>query len=249
MKGLVHSIDTFSTLDGPGIRTVIFMQGCHLRCKYCHNPDTWALKSKDAKEYSVDELMHIIIRAKPYFRASQGGVTFSGGEPLLQSKFIQKVLHECKLAGIHTCIDSALYVKSTFLEDILPYTDLVLADIKHIDSSKSKHITSMPNKLNLENLKLISTSGIPIWIRYVVIPDLTDDEEDIVKMAHFIKNLKGVERIDLLPYHFLGKHKWDLLNLKYELEDTEPPSLESLEYFRKIIETITNIKVYYQEPS
>ena len=244
MPGLVHSIDTFSTLDGPGIRTVIFMQGCHLRCKYCHNPDAWAMQSKGAKEYTTAELLSIIIRSKPYFNSSGGGVTFSGGEPLLQHQFVKEVFKECQKAGVHTAIDSSLYVKTPWVEAILPYTDLVLADIKHIEPLKSQNLTGLSNELNMANLQLIAQAKIPIWIRYVIVPGLTDDDKDLIELGYFIKNLAGVVRIDLLPYHTLGQHKWDLLGIKYELENISPPSAETIKDIQNRLSKITNIEVY-----
>lgn len=244
MQGIVHSIDTFSTLDGPGIRTVVFMQGCHLRCSYCHNPDAWPPRSDSVKEYSVEELMSIIKRSSSYFAASNGGVTMSGGEPLLQSTFVKEVFSECRENDIHTALDSALYVKPQFLTEVLPYTDLVLADIKHINPFKSKKLTGMYNRQNNLNLKIISSAKIPLWIRYVIVPGLTDDEEDIIKLANFIKGLDIVERIDLLPYHTLGVHKWELLGFKYGLEDANLPTKENIEKIQDIIADITNIEVY-----
>ena len=244
MYGLIHSIDTFSTLDGPGIRTVIFMQGCHLRCQYCHNPDTWAIQSNNAKRYRVNELMQIILRSKPYFANQQGGITFSGGEPLLQTDFIRSVLENCQTNGIHTALDSSLYVKTSLLKKVLPYTNLFLADIKHFDSDKSHKLTGLPNDLNLANLRLLSAAHIPIWIRYVVVPGLTDDKTDVIKLANFIKSLNSVERIDLLPYHTLGVHKWDILAYQYELDQVLPPSAEDIKSIQNIIANITNIKVY-----
>ncbi|HZJ84144.1 MAG TPA: pyruvate formate-lyase-activating protein [Syntrophomonadaceae bacterium] len=244
MQGLVHSIDTFSTLDGPGIRTLIFLQGCHLRCKYCHNPDAWAIKSAKARTYTVAELMQIIMRAKPYFTASNGGITFSGGEPLLQAPFVKKVFQECRENNIHTAFDSSLYVKSPLLEEVLAYTDLVLADIKHMDPSNSQKLTGLDNMLNIKNLNFISAANVPIWIRYVIVPGLTDNADDIVSLAQFIKGLSSVERIDLLPYHTLGVHKWELLNLKYELNDIEVPTPGKIASIQKQIAQITNIQVY-----
>lgn len=244
MHGLIHSIDTFSTLDGPGIRTVIFMQGCHLRCKYCHNPDSWDRESKEAREYTVDELMQIITRAKPYFTASSGGITFSGGEPLLQYQFVKGVFEKCQLAGIHTAIDTSLHVKPSFVEEIMPYTNLFLADIKHIQPLKSKNITGMSNELNLANLELIAKAKIPVWIRYVIVPGLTDDEKDLIELGHFISGLHTVERIDLLPYHTLGQHKWDLLGMKYELTDIEASSVENIKHLQEILKGITNIEIH-----
>lgn len=244
MQGLVHSIDTFSTVDGPGIRTVIFLQGCHLRCKYCHNPDAWNLKSQQAKEYSVEEILQIVLRSQPYFKASKGGVTLSGGEPLLQHEFVREIFKECKKYDIHTALDTSLYVKTSFLDAVMPFTDLFLADIKHINPSKSKDLTSMSNELNLANLKYISEAHIPIWIRHVIVPGFTDSRDDLTEMGHLIKELESVERIDLLPYHTLGKHKWELLGLNYELNDINPPSLEKIEEIQNMLREITNVEVY-----
>lgn len=244
MTGKIHSIDTFSTLDGPGIRTVIFMQGCHLRCKYCHNPDTWKLDDPSTREYTVDELMKIIKRSKPYFRASGGGVTFSGGEPLLQHKFVKEIFIKCRKEHISTALDSSLYIASDIVTALLPYTDLVLADIKLMDEEKSRRLTGAGNRLILENIKLINEHGTSIWIRYVVVPGWTDAAEDIESMANFIAGLECVKRLELLPYHPFGSYKWDMLGLKYELEDISPPGKESLKKIAEQISSASNKKVY-----
>lgn len=234
-NGQIHSIDTFSTLDGPGIRTVIFMQGCHLRCRYCHNPDTWDCNSSVALKYSSEELFEIILRSIPYFKASGGGVTFSGGEPLLQHEFVKEVCLKCQQNNIHTAIDSSLYVNSDWVMDILPVTDLFLADIKHMDNESSRLITGASNKHNLANLQLINEEGKEIWIRYVVVPGLTDDLEAIKALGDFVSQLDSVKRIDLLPYHSLGSHKWGLLGLKYSLTDTFPPTSELIQKLKLIL--------------
>lgn len=244
MKGLVHSIDTFSTLDGPGIRTVIFMQGCHLRCKYCHNPDSWEIVSSSAIKYSVGELLEIISRGQPYYKASGGGITFSGGEPLLQHEFMLEVFKCCREMGISTAYDSSLYVPTERVKATLPYTDLVLADIKQIDDRKSRQLTGMTNLLNCKNLEIIDNHKVPIWIRYVVVPGYTDDLADIQAMALLIKHLDSVQRIDLLPYHSLGQHKWKMLGLNYELYDVQPPSAEKLKELAELIYAITGKPVF-----
>lgn len=244
MYGIVHSIDTFSTLDGPGIRTVIFMQGCHLRCKYCQNPDSWRLNSPAARKYEKNELMDIIRRGKPYFEASGGGVTFSGGEPLLQADFLEEILSSCQEEKVHTAVDTSLYVKPDTVLKIMPYTNLFLADIKHMNPEKSRLLTGFYNLFNLENLRLINARGIPIWIRYVVLPGYTDDLKDIENMAYFIKELDSVERIDLLPYHTLGQHKWALLGLNYELAGVCPPSAALLQKIQEIISSICQKPVF-----
>jgi len=244
MKGKIHSIDTFSTLDGPGIRTVIFMQGCALRCKYCHNPDTWAVQSPDAQELEVEELMEIIQNNRPYYEASGGGVTFSGGEPLLQPGFIKEVFEYCRAEKISTAYDSSLYISSQVVLDLIPFTDLVLADIKHINTEKSRILTGVGNRLNLENIKLLNESKVRIWIRYVVLPGWTDAYEDLEKMSRFIRDLPRVERVDLLPYHSLGSHKWKLLGLEYPLHEIEPPSLTHLQELAQLVSSLSQRPVY-----
>ncbi|MGI5921865.1 MAG: pyruvate formate-lyase-activating protein [Syntrophomonadaceae bacterium] len=244
MKGRVHSIDTFGTLDGPGIRTVIFMQGCALRCQYCHNPDTWDCAAASAEEYTVEEIMKIIMRGKPYFEATGGGTTFSGGEPLLQHDFVGELLKKCRQAGIHTAVDTSLYISSCIVREVLPWTSLFLADIKHINEEKSILVTGASNKLNLENLQLISQARIPIWIRYVVVPGLTMAEEDITGMARFVASLDSVERIDLLPYHTLGEHKWQVLGLEYKLSAVTPPDRLSMQKLKEVTERISGKPVF-----
>jgi pyruvate formate lyase activating enzyme len=244
MKGKIHSIDTFSTLDGPGIRTVIFMQGCSLRCKYCHNPDTWAMESTNAREYRVRDLMDLLLENRPYYEASGGGVTFSGGEPLLQHRFIKEVFRQCREEGISTAYDSSLYVSSKIVLDIAPLTDLVLADIKHIDEKKSRLLTGASNRLNIENLKILNDNKVHIWIRYVILPGWTDAFEDLEKMALFVRDLSQVERIDLLPYHSLGSHKWELLGLQYQLQAIEPPSSDHLNKIAQLVSSLSQRPVF-----
>jgi pyruvate formate lyase activating enzyme len=244
MIGKIHSIDTFGTLDGPGIRTVVFMQGCALRCQYCHNPDTWDRDAPSAEEYTAEEIMKLIIHGQPYFEASGGGVTFSGGEPLLQHEFVREILQKCQDAQIHTAIDTSLYVASCIVQEVIPYTNLFLADIKHMDNEKSTLITGAGNELNLKNLRLINEKQVPIWIRYVVVPGLTSADEDIKSMAEFAAQLDSVERIDLLPYHSLGKHKWDVLGLEYKLEQTEPPEPVLMQKLKETTECISGKPVF-----
>lgn len=247
MKGYVHSVDSFSTLDGPGIRTVVFMQGCHLRCQYCHNPDTWNLQASTAQAYSAEEILAILQRSRPYFRKSGGGLTCSGGEPLLQYKFIELLFRKCCKEGFHTALDTSLYVKSEWVEAVLPWTNLFLADIKHINSAKSQEITGLGNELNLKNLQIINAYQTPIWIRYVIVPGITDDKDTLIEMSRFVSKLDLVERIELLPYHELGKHKWRLLNLKYPLENITVPSARELINLKKIVEANCNKPVIIPE--
>lgn len=244
MKGKVHSIDTFSALDGPGIRTVIFMQGCTLRCKYCHNPDTWAIESPDAREYEIEELMEVILKNRAYYEASGGGVTFSGGEPLLQHRFIKEIFKYCCEEKISTAYDSSLYISSKVVLDLIPFTDLVLADIKQINTEKSQLLTGVGNRLNLENIKLLNENKVRIWIRYVILPGWTDSYEDLEEMSQFIRDLPLVERVDLLPYHSLGSHKWELLGLKYQLHEVEPPSPSHMRELAQLVSSISQRPVY-----
>ena len=212
----VHSIETFGAVDGPGIRFVLFLQGCHLQCKYCHNRDTWDINGGSYK--SLDELFDKIIRYKNYIFPN-GGVTVTGGEPLLQAKFILELFEKLKKEGIHTCIDtSGIIALTDDIKEVLKFTDLVLLDIKHIDNEKCKELVGKSNKLELEFAKYLSDNNIPIWIRQVLIPGYTDDEQDLLKLKEFISSLKTVEKVELLPYHSIGEFKWKKLGLKYPLE-------------------------------
>ncbi|HOQ09705.1 MAG TPA: pyruvate formate-lyase-activating protein [Syntrophomonadaceae bacterium] len=244
--GLVHSIDTFSTLDGPGIRTVIFLQGCPLRCRYCQNPDTWSKTSGSAREYPVAELMKIIRRGIPYFQASGGGVTVSGGEPLLQAEFVAELFTACQAEHISTAIDTSLYVATSKVERVLPVTDLFLADIKHMEPQKSRKLTGLANQLNIANLCFLSQHNARLWIRYVVVPGLTDDPQDVTAMAELVKTLDNAERIELLPYHALGAHKWDLLGLNYTLHQTQPPTSQQMNDLAHLVRSITGKPVFWQ---
>jgi pyruvate formate lyase activating enzyme len=183
------------------------------------------------------------VRNSNYFTASGGGVTFSGGEPLLQHEFVQEVLANCRNKDVHTALDTSLYVPPEAIRSILPYTKLVLADIKHINDEKSRLLTGQSNQLNLENLQLISSSQVEIWIRYVIVPGLTDNVTDLKQMADFISKLHSVSRIDLLPYHNLGRHKWELLGLKYQLSEVEPPTPSHLEEIKNTLQNASGKQV------
>lgn len=244
MVGNIHSIDTFSTLDGPGIRTVVFLQGCHLRCQYCQNPDTWDCDAPTARHYESAEIMKIIMKNQPYIEASGGGVTFSGGEPLLQPEFIKSVFSECKKAGIHTALDTSLYAAQQSVLDVLPYTDLILADIKQMSNEKSKYLTGAGNKLNISNLNLINEHRIEIWIRYVIVPGLTDAQDDIEALGEFLARFDYVSRVELLPYHSLGRHKWSLLGLEYKLEDIAAPDTCRMKELKARLEVKAGKPVY-----
>ena len=235
MIGKIHSIESFGTVDGPGIRFVIFMQGCTLKCKYCHNRDTW--NTKAGTSITVEELVKEILHYKSYMDNSGGGVTVSGGEPLLQAEFVTELFKKLKTLNIHTALDTAGSIPiSSEIKDLLKYTDLVLLDIKHIDDLKAKNLTGFSNKNNLEFAKYLSNIQIPVWIRQVLVPGYTDDKFDLQKLKEFISSLNNVEKIELLPYHNLGKFKWEELGDKYELENVIPPSFEDIKKAEQILE-------------
>lgn len=210
MTGYVSSIETMGLVDGPGIRVVVFLQGCNLRCKFCHNPETWNLKS--GKECEVNDLIRTITRYISYFKASEGGVTFSGGEPLLQPAFLLELLKGCKDRDIHTAIDTAGVGCGDYTE-ILKYTDLVIYDIKNIDKVKYKELVNYDIDESLAFLKAVQKNGNKMWIRQVIIPDYNDTEEYMEELAKFIKPLKNVEKVELLPYK-AATIKYDNLNMK-----------------------------------
>ena len=230
----IHSIESFGTVDGPGIRFVLFLQGCHLQCKYCHNRDTWDMKGGEYK--TLDDIFEKIKRYKNYMMLSGGGVTATGGEPLLQVKFLIELFKKLKAEGIHTCIDTSGIVAITDdVKEVLKYTDLVLLDIKHIDDEKCKKLVGVSNKRELEFAQYLSDNNIKIWIRQVLVPGYTDDEEDLKKLKKFIKSLKTVENVQILPYHSMGKFKWEKLGNKYELEDVRTANQDDVDRVKKIL--------------
>lgn len=235
MNGKIHSIETFGTVDGPGIRFVIFMQGCTLKCKYCHNRDTWNVKAGTST--SVPELVKEILKYKSYIDNSDGGVTVSGGEPLLQAEFITELFKELKKLGIHTALDTSGAIPiSDQIKELLKYTDLVLLDIKHINPEKCVNLTGFTNRNTLEFAKYLSNINLPVWIRQVLVPGYTDDKFDLLDLKKFIENLSNVEKVELLPYHNLGKFKWDEIGDTYELSDVTPPTPEEIEKAKSLLE-------------
>lgn len=229
--GKMHSFESMGLVDGPGIRTVVFMQGCSLRCAYCHNPDTWNFQG--GTEITPEELVKKIARFKPYFK-NGGGVTFSGGEPLMQPDFLIETLKLCKEQGIHTAIDTAGYGVGKY-DEILKYTDLVLLDIKHVDDSGYKSLVGQSKKGFDEFLQAVQKANTKLWIRHVVVPGITDSEEHIKKLASIIKSIKNIEKVELLPYHTLGVEKYNKMAIEYKLSHIDSMNKEELDKLYKIL--------------
>ncbi len=215
IKGSVDSIETFGLVDGPGIRTVVFLNGCKLRCKYCHNPEMWNIKEYN---YTPKELADKIIRNKNYYSRNNGGVTFSGGEPLLQSKFIIEVAKILKKENIHITIDTAGVGLGNY-EELLKYIDLVLLDIKHTNKDDYKELTGMPIDESLNFIDALNKSNTKVWIRQVIVPGLMDNDKYINSLIDTLKNIKNIEKIDFLPYHKLGEEKYKKLGIKNPYKD------------------------------
>lgn len=234
LTGKIHSIETFGTVDGPGIRYVIFLQGCHLRCKYCHNRDTWDTTIGTPKK--VSELVQDIQKYSDYIKFSKGGVTVTGGEPLLQPKFLIALFTELKKLGYHTALDtSGMFPLTPEVKQVLSLTDLVLLDIKHIDDEKCKDLVGFSNKLELEFANYLSENGIKMWIRQVIIPGITDDENDLIRLKEFLQTLKTIEKVELNPYHTLGVYKWEDLGLEYPLKGVRQANTEDIERAKRIL--------------
>lgn len=214
MIGRINSIESMGLVDGPGIRFVVFMQGCPLRCKFCHNPETWDLNGK-SKCYTPEELIKKILNYKPYFKHN-GGVTFSGGEPLMQKEFLLECLKLCKKNNIHTCLDTAGSILN--VEEILKYTDLVMFDIKGTNKDNYKNMTGFNIENSLKFLNLCGKLNKKLWIRVVIVPGINDTKEYVNELINFIKPIKNVEKIEFLPYHTLGVHKYDELKINYPLK-------------------------------
>ena len=228
-KGRIHSFETFGSVDGPGGRFLVFLSGCGFRCKYCHNPDTWGQSS--AQEMSADEVLAKALRYREYW-GRDGGITVSGGEPLLQLGFLTELFEKAKAKGVNTCIDTAA---GPFTRDepwfgrfkkLLAATDLLLLDLKHIDSAVHRELTGADNANVLDCAKFLSEIGKPVWIRHVLVPGVSADESSLTKLGAFIRTLSNVRRVEVLPYHTLGVVKWKALGLPYALEGVQPPSAE-----------------------
>ena len=232
MIGHIHSTESFGAADGPGVRFIVFMQGCHMRCRYCHNPDTWKMDGGD--EVTADEILKRALRFKPYW-GKDGGITISGGEPLLQIDFVIELFKKAKELGINTCIDTAgnPFTKEepffSKFEELMKYTDLLLLDLKEINPTRHKDLTGFDNSNIIEMAKYLSEINKPVWIRHVLVPEHSDFDEDLDALGDLIDTLSNVDRVEILPYHTLGKFKWENLGIPYTLESISPPSAERIE--------------------
>lgn len=239
MQGYVHQLESFGCADGPGSRFIIFLSGCPLRCLYCHNPDTWNMT--DGKKYTVQELLNEAAPCRPYW-GKKGGITVSGGEPLAQIDFLIELFTECKKQNINTCIDTsgAPFTKEgewfEKFKTLMSVTDILLMDIKHIDEEEHIKLTGKSGKNIREMFAYLDEIKKPIWIRHVLVPGITENDEYLIKTRDFIRTLSNVERVEILPYHGLGAMKYKDLGIDYVLKDLESPTKESVEHAREILE-------------
>lgn len=229
MKGYIHSTESFGTVDGPGVRFVIFFQGCPMRCLYCHNPDTWAVGG--GTETDTDTLLAEFAKGREFYRS--GGITCTGGEPMLQLPFLTELFTGARVRGIHTCLDTSgiCYdpARPEPAEALLAVTDLVMLDIKHIDDGAHRRLTGHSNERILAFAQKISDCNVPVWIRHVIVPGWTDGAEEQEQLGYFIGGLKTLKAIDVLPYHDMGRRKYEALGLPYSLGDTPPVTQEAAE--------------------
>ena len=235
MKGYVHSIETFGLVDGPGVRFIAFLAGCSMRCKYCHNPDTWAMSV--GEEFEASELVKRALRYKSYWK-NGGGITVSGGEPMLQTEFVTELFTLAKQAGIHTTLDTSAQPWNKDDEKykkLLEVTDLVMLDIKEFDNDAHIELTGQPNENIIEFAHYLSDIGKPMWIRHVLVPGVTGSDESLEKIKGLVDSLNTVEKIEILPYHSFGKQKWEKLGIDYSLKDVKPPSDEMMERAKSIL--------------
>ena len=237
--GRIHSTESFGSADGPGVRYLVFLQGCHMRCKYCHNPDTWSM-TEGSTEQTAEEVLEKALRYKSYW-GKKGGITVSGGEALLQLDFLTELFTLAKAQGIHTTLDTSgnpftreepFYGK---FEELMKVTDLFMLDIKHIDNEAHKDLTGQENTNILDMAKCLSENGKAMWIRQVLVPGYTDSEEQLQSLRSFIDTLDTVERVEVLPYHTLGVFKWKELGVPYGLEDVPTPTTEQVEHAKAIL--------------
>lgn len=214
----IHSLESFGTVDGPGVRFVAFLQGCPLRCLYCHNPDTWAIDGTVQYEMTAEELMFEVLKYRSYIR--KGGVTLTGGEPLVQADFVSDFFDLCHAEGIHTCLDTAGSIYNEKTKKALLKSDLVMLDIKSIDAEECKMLTGSDNRNTMRTMSFLQDNGIKTWIRHVVVPGYTDDYVKLRALSEWVNNFSVIENVEILPYHTLGVHKYKQLGMDYPLEGT-----------------------------
>ena len=264
MKGLIFSVKRYSIHDGPGIRVTFFMKGCPLECIWCHNPEgilpypekvmrsnkvggkSFTTEEEVGKYYTVKDVIEILDRERVFINQSGGGVTFSGGEPMLQFDFLLDVLKACKTGGYHTAVDTSGYSSTENYKAIIPFTDLFLFDIKHLDDKKHLELTGVSNKIIIDNLLMLSRGGRNIMLRIPVIPGKNDDNVHMKALIDFINTMnKGnINKISLLPYHKIGSTKYRRFNRKWEMEGVEPPSTEEMKLLKELfIETGVKVKI------
>lgn len=245
VKGYIHSTESFGSVDGPGVRFIIFVNGCPMRCQFCHNPDTW--KMQDGELRSADELLKTALRYRTYWK-KEGGITVSGGEPLMQMDFLIDLFKKAKAEGVHTNIDTsgAVFTREepffSKLEELMKYTDMLMLDIKHIDDEQHQILTDHTNKNILDFARYLSDIKKPIWIRHVLVPERSDKDEYLHRLHDFIETLDNVERVEVLPYHTLGEYKWKELGYDYPLAGIDPPTKERIENANQILETAKYLK-------
>lgn len=244
VTGHIHSVESCGTVDGPGIRFIVFFQGCLLRCLYCHNRDTW--DTHGGQEVTVQELMDDLLSYKHYIAASGGGVTASGGEAILQAEFVRDWFRACKQAGIDTCLDTNGFVRryDHVITELMEVTDLVMLDLKQMDDQIHQKLTGVSNHRMLEFAEYLHKTGKRTWIRYVIVPGYTDDDQSAHQLGQFTAAMDNIEKIELLPYHELGKHKWTAMGEKYPLEGVSPPPKETMERVKSIIASYGHKVIY-----
>ena len=235
MNGFIHSTESFGTVDGPGIRFVIFMQGCPMRCLYCHNPDTWKIGS--GKEVTVAQLIAEYEKYKEFMH--NGGITVSGGEPLVQTEFVTELFAAAKAKNINTCLDTSGVTfnpnDTRSIDELIKYTDLVMLDIKHIDNEAHKKLTGHENKNILAFARYLMQNKVPLWVRHVIVPGITDSSEELMELGQFLAELDNLKAVDVLPYHDMGKIKYKSLGIDYPLENVKPLSKDDAEKAKNII--------------
>ncbi len=234
-QGRVHSVESFGTVDGPGIRFIVFFQGCLMRCRYCHNRDTW--DRKIGTLMTVQDIMKEL-RTYKHFIMPHGGVTASGGEAMLQYEFVRDWFRACQAENFHTCLDTNGYVRSypPAVDELLDATNLVMLDIKQMNNAIHHKLVGVSNEYTLAFAKHLQQRKQPVWIRYVVVPGWTDDLDSVTRLGAFLKDMKNVEKVELLPYHELGRHKWAEKGKQYQLEGVKRPSKESLQNIKALLE-------------